>query len=124
MFKHQGTKLTIQDRSETKTEHSEPSQKKHFVSGSYRICHQANQENREKNMQTWKTYLARRKLKQSKQFQLCRKQLLETTYKLQQSRRLLIHFQQVYKSHMGPSSFIHWDYELGAAMVKFIQQSF
>lgn len=52
MFKPQGTKLTTRDSSETKRVQSEPSKKKRFVSGSFRICQQANQENREKNMQT------------------------------------------------------------------------
>lgn len=76
-------------------------------------------EKRERDMQRGKTFLARRKIKQSSQFHLCRNQFLETTYKLQQSRRFLIHSQQVCNPtwgslhsyaesmKMGPQSWSH-----------------
>lgn len=65
-----------------------------------------------------KTFLARRKIKQSNQFHLCRNQFLETTYKLQQSRRFLSHSQQVCNPTWGsPRSFAE-SMNYGAAVVK------
>lgn len=84
------------------------SQKRWLVSGSCRrFCHQANHREQGEGYAEMKTFLARRKIQQSNQFHLCRNQFLETTYKLQQSRRFLIHSQQVCNPTWGsPHSFV------------------
>lgn len=72
------------------------SQKRRRVSGSCRrFYHQANQREQGEGYAEIKTVLARRKIQQPNQFHLRRNQFLETTYKLQQSRRILSHSQQV-----------------------------
>lgn len=71
-----------------------------------RFCYQANQQEQGEGYAGMKTFLARRKIKQSSQIHLCSNQFLETTYKLQRGRRLLIHSQQVCSPTWGsPHSF-------------------